>query len=716
MQLDGDLRAGYMDVEGDSVPIGQIFCENDLTDGHSPIYPYLPSMFIVDSCKSLGCNTELGNERLFNPEDPGAEHGDMPEPSDTDDDNILEAIFCSTCAAIFSESSYERSKDWGPLCYDPPSAGGIPFPGRCRGSAGSLGQSAQQDCYICSRIHTDVLFRDGPFSYRLREKAGGSYELSIGGGWRTNSSGVSRPDVACDFEIRLDDPVPTLEQLAVESRCRTWTGHNSTALVAKHWLTTCLRNHKNCAKPSLGGWKPSRLLDISEDKVRLVRGDTEEVQKQHYATLSHCWGNHEFDVLTAASMSQYTKGVNMKEFSRTFQETITTVRRLGIRYLWIDSYCIIQGSDAEAIADWEYESSTMGKVYSNSLLNIGALDSTDPTQGLFRSRSRTARKSRLLWSPTRQDKPRNFYITQTYGGIDMAFYYFKSSSLMRRGWVIQECVLAPRMLSFGSEVFWQCSQAAACEQYPDTDLPAYSRLIGHPFWVLGYLSDSHKDSGIDVTYQWLSALNTYCRSKLTYPDKDLFAAIDGIGTVLCQKFGGRFKHGMWDAALPEALLFGGGFHSQGGLTAGNGFRPTWHWSSYYPGDLQFNIYDIGSLHFQMVYAFMSDDCEPLPNETSKDFWPNLLLIGRLLREESLRGSLTIDASSGQMQFYLPVISMSSHFSSIEWLFGLTLVHSESGCYRCAGTWVVGRKRDGPESFDRVVSQMLKTRPQLIVLE
>lgn len=166
------------------------------------------------------------------------------------------------------------------------------------------------------------------------------------------------------------------------------------------------------------------------------------------------------------------QGVDINEFKHSFRETITTVRRLGVRYLWIDCYCILQGTNDEAVADWEYESLSMGRVYANSLLNIGALDSTELTHGLFGSRPLHTTNSRILWSPTRQDGRKVFHITRRDILVDvtLALLKLRSSALMRRGRVIQECVLAPRMLSFGSgEVFWQCSQLAACENYADLD-------------------------------------------------------------------------------------------------------------------------------------------------------------------------------------------------------------------------------------------------------
>jgi hypothetical protein len=42
------------------------------------------------------------------------------------------------------------------------------------------------------------------------------------------------------------------------------------------------------------------------------------------------------------------------------------------------------------------------------------------------------------------------------------------ASTNRRGWVLQERVLSPRVLHFSREqVFWECRQLRACESFPD---------------------------------------------------------------------------------------------------------------------------------------------------------------------------------------------------------------------------------------------------------
>jgi hypothetical protein len=50
---------------------------------------------------------------------------------------------------------------------------------------------------------------------------------------------------------------------------------------------------------------------------------------------------------------------------------------MGIRYLWIDTLCIIQDNPK----DWELESANMGKVYLHSTCTIAASASGSSTEG-----------------------------------------------------------------------------------------------------------------------------------------------------------------------------------------------------------------------------------------------------------------------------------------------------------------------------------------------
>lgn len=85
----------------------------------------------------------------------------------------------------------------------------------------------------------------------------------------------------------------------------------------------------------------------------------------NYVTLSHCWGtdlNFKRFELRQINLETFRKsGIKISRLPRTFRDAIDFARKLDqdIRYIWIDSLCIIQ----QDVDDWLYESVQMHEVY-----------------------------------------------------------------------------------------------------------------------------------------------------------------------------------------------------------------------------------------------------------------------------------------------------------------------------------------------------------------
>ena len=152
----------------------------------------------------------------------------------------------------------------------------------------------------------------------------------------------------------------------------------------KGWLRTCVANHKICAKSFDGITRsearlPSRVIDVGGPNTRHAHLVTPEAeQKGSYITLSHCWGQTRQVTTTSANIRRHSFELPMSELSKTFQDAIELTRKLGIRYLWIDSICILQDDKA----DWLRESQMMGQYYGESYCTIAATGGADGSQGL----------------------------------------------------------------------------------------------------------------------------------------------------------------------------------------------------------------------------------------------------------------------------------------------------------------------------------------------
>ena len=111
-------------------------------------------------------------------------------------------------------------------------------------------------------------------------------------------------------------------------------------------------------------------------EAKLCRGD-ELPTTTSYLTLSHCWGSTRFLTTTLADLGTFQISLPVDRLSKTFQDALFATVRLGFRYIWIDSLCIVQ----DDLEDWRRESLLMHKVYKNSSCNISASGFSDGTRG-----------------------------------------------------------------------------------------------------------------------------------------------------------------------------------------------------------------------------------------------------------------------------------------------------------------------------------------------
>jgi Heterokaryon incompatibility protein (HET) len=101
----------------------------------------------------------------------------------------------------------------------------------------------------------------------------------------------------------------------------------------------------------------------------------------HLVTLSHCWGSATPATTKTENLSAHCRHTILRDLPPLHRDAVEITRRLGHRYLWIDSLCILQDS----IPDWRSESAEIGAIYRNAVLNISTDASPDPGYGIFES-------------------------------------------------------------------------------------------------------------------------------------------------------------------------------------------------------------------------------------------------------------------------------------------------------------------------------------------
>lgn len=115
------------------------------------------------------------------------------------------------------------------------------------------------------------------------------------------------------------------------------------------WINDCQKHHRACVAKKVERPKlrdlPRRLVDagkweVASDPVALI--DSKDFDVLQYATLSHCWGQHQLIKTTRETIAERKKCIQWNSLPKTFQDAISIVRSLDIRFIWIDSLCIIQ--------------------------------------------------------------------------------------------------------------------------------------------------------------------------------------------------------------------------------------------------------------------------------------------------------------------------------------------------------------------------------------
>ncbi|KAL1616270.1 hypothetical protein SLS54_008563 [Diplodia seriata] len=272
--------------------------------------------------------------------------------------------------------------------------------------------------------------------------------------------------------------------------------------------------------------------------------------------------------MAITNIDEFTKnGIEMKKLPLTFRHAIDFASRLGqVRFIWIDSLCIIQDDNE----DWLTQSKEMGKVYNNSFLNISATAAKNGDEGLF-----DIRRPPLLWSDEidlnvdgipGMIQEQNSHPIRRCTVLDASFWtnHVDQAPLNRRGWVLQERLMAPRNVHFCKEqVAWecQCDKGRKSERHPD-GFPILDkrsqRLVSSTdaeYLEAKRLLQRAPDLNHQITDEqayrtWKQIVERYTRAKLTKP-KDKLIALSGVAQRMYEKTGWVYVAGLWQNRLPQ---------------------------------------------------------------------------------------------------------------------------------------------------------------------
>ncbi|RXG45309.1 hypothetical protein VDGE_06729 [Verticillium dahliae] len=381
------------------------------------------------------------------------------------------------------------------------------------------------------------------------------------------------------------------EELFVFAELEGNTGSATTLDTVYAWFSECSSHHQErCKNPptSTDGWLPTRLLDVGANsashwKLLISDIDLRGGPAPAYLTLSYRWGtNPQHALWLLSTLDQYRKGSRISDLPQTFQDLVVVARRFGVRYMWIDCFCIIQ----DCQDDWEAEAPMMRQVYANAACNIAASASDSPEGGLFRSRT-----IQDIWPGVIVKKSTLGHEESVYC-VDSNYWdrNLLTSPLHTRGWVFQERFLGPRQLYFTrDQVLWECLEGHRCKGFPN-GVPLYDspksidQLLVRPEGTerVGRLQDQggncfREDAmALDVVNQWCDLVTAYSHCHFTNPEDKLYA-FSGIAKFFQEITDVTYIAGMWRSRILDLL---GWVVTRPKAKPSGAYRaPSWSWAS-----------------------------------------------------------------------------------------------------------------------------------------
>ena len=257
---------------------------------------------------------------------------------------------------------------------------------------------------------------------------------------------------------------------------------------ASQWIQECKTKHTNCAlaeDPLL----PMRVLDLQDpgsvDSLKLI--ECEAQQHGNYVALSYVWGTLPCLRLLDHNRVTLMAGILMENLPRTIQDAVKVTRALNIRYLWVDSLCILQDS----VKDKELQIPRMKAYYKGAMMVISASGAADVHAGFLGfqrtedeiiARAKARAVALFDHGPIPYRFPVHFPKSDTgiatnaqyfLIDVDPPLYDHDREPINKRGWTLQESTLARRLLIFPSTggIIMRCSEGESFA----------GNLLGDPF-------------------------------------------------------------------------------------------------------------------------------------------------------------------------------------------------------------------------------------------
>ncbi|RTE75699.1 hypothetical protein BHE90_009823 [Fusarium euwallaceae] len=345
--------------------------------------------------------------------------------------------------------------------------------------------------------------------------------LSLGSGGPAVLSLCAGPASSMNLLTDIQRGVPMLNESRSPERFN----------LLRRFLRYCDEQHHSCM-PEHTGSMPARLIDVKD--LRLV--DTENLSpKERYAALS--WSRRVGWNVLEALRTQLVHEFDFASLPLTIQDAVIVTKSLGIKFLWIDSLCIIQDEEES----WKREVRSMGNIFRNAYCTIAATSARDLSDGFLRPRP-----------------PRNFVSLYNPEGIAISVceqiddFQGDVENVPLNEWVgtFRERVMSRRIIHFAeNQFYWQCGDGIHCETLTKMSRP-FNFLLQDPNST-NTSSLERVRSGFRVS-QMLYEL--FSRLELRWPS-DRLEEIAEVESFLARDAQTTAAYGLFDGDMARGLLW-----------------------------------------------------------------------------------------------------------------------------------------------------------------
>ncbi|KAI9150532.1 Heterokaryon incompatibility protein [Paramyrothecium foliicola] len=355
--------------------------------------------------------------------------------------------------------------------------------------------------------------------------------------------------------------------------------------LVRKWIHRCDTTHqRSCTRQYDLQLLPTATLSFIDIENQCIATPASEVR---YVALSYVWGTKSVVRALKSNIAdlrrQWAFVSDQYQLPRTVKDAIALCSYLDIRYLWVDSVCIVQ-DDPELQRE---QLLAMAAVYGKAYFTIAAVQPEHAHAGI-------ARVGHADGACSSQDVIRLPSRSMTVAKTPAAFGLsaFAGSKWNTRGWTLQEHVFSKRLLILNTLATWSC--------------------YGHQ-WT----EDVESASEIETESAQTSAENTYKLGPVTWPsiraygdlamnyatrdltyDSDAINAFSGILTPMNGWFTKGLLHGISEFTFDAGLLWnprreGARLRQRfnyAALQGGSFMFPTWSWISW-KGNIQFDLWN-----------------------------------------------------------------------------------------------------------------------------